>query len=82
MDVALLRVHVQQLRPWFVRIAGRVEAALVRLLRLFLVMQADAEVTQDFPLQARLAVSDVLSFEVRYLGAEDGPYSEILEGVI
>jgi hypothetical protein len=78
LDVALVRIHLHQPRPRFCRVARRVEAALVRLLRLLLVLQAQPQVAQDFPLQRRLAVRHVLRLEMRNLGPEDGPYTEVL----
>ena len=45
LNVALLRIHVQQLGPWLVGVSRGIQTALVRLLRLLLVVEAHAKVT-------------------------------------
>lgn len=60
------------------RVSGRIKTPLVRLLRLFLVVQPRPQIAQNLPLKPRLAIRDVLGLEMRDFGAEDGPYAQIL----
>jgi hypothetical protein len=77
-EVALVRVELHELEPRRARVARRVQAALERLLRLLLVVQAEPELGEDLPLEPRLPVRDVLRLEVRDLRAEDRPHAQVL----
>ena len=78
-DIPLLGIRLQQLRPWLLRIPRRIETPLIRFLGFFLVVQAQREVAQNLPFQARLAVRDVLRFEMGYFGTVDSPDAQILQ---
>jgi hypothetical protein len=77
-QIAFLRVHIEQLRPWLDRIPRRVQRPLERFLRFLLMMKPQTKIAENFPFQSSLAVCHVLCFEVRYFRAEDRPNSEVL----
>lgn len=73
--VTLLSVHLHKLSPRFLRVPWGVKASLISLLRLFLVMQAKAEVPKDLPLKACLPISYMLRLEMSHFSSEDSPHS-------
>jgi len=76
--ITLLRVHLHQLLPRLDGVSLGIEATLIRLLRLFLVVQSETKIPKYFPFEGSLTIRDVLSFEVGNLGAEDSPDTQIL----
>ena len=78
LQIAFLSIHIQEFRPRLVGVSWGVKTALVCFLRLLLVVQANAEVAQDLPLQPGLAVRNVLRLEVRDLRTEDRPDAQVL----
>ena len=78
LDIALIRIHLHELEPRFLRVPGGVKATLVCLLSLLLVVQTQPKVAKDLPLVPCLAIRNSLRFEVSDLGAEDRPYSQVL----
>ena len=78
-DIPLLGIHLQQLCPRLLRVPRRLETALIRLLAFLLVVQSQRQIAQNLPFQTRLAVSDVLRFEMGNFGTKDGPDAQVLE---
>lgn len=79
-QIALLSVHFQEFTPR-TRREFLVETLLVGFLSLFLVVQSQPQVCEDLPFWPGLTIGDMLGFEVSDLGAEDSPYSQVLQRV-
>lgn len=75
LDIAFLRIHLHQLGPRFVRVSRRIETSLIGLLRLFLMVQPNTQITQDLPLKPRFPIRDMLGLEMSNFGSKYGPYS-------